>query len=31
MLTYKLHTSKKLRAPWRWPRTEDETFRNNNW
>jgi len=30
-LTHKLHTSKRLCAPRRWPRTEAETFRSNNY
>jgi len=29
-MTYKFHTSKKPRVPWRWPRTEAETGWRNN-
>ena len=29
ILTYKLHTSKYLCDPWRWPRAEAETFNKN--
>jgi len=28
--THKLHVSKSLWAPWRWPTAEAETCRNNN-
>jgi len=29
-LTHKLHTSKNIRAPWWWSRTEAETRRSDN-
>jgi len=29
-LTHKLHTSKNLWTPWRWPTTKIKTWRNNN-
>jgi len=29
-LIHKLHMSKNLWAPWRWPRAEAETCRSNN-